>query len=317
MLIDIGSNGTNGNGYSALQNRGTSTTAAVIGEVNVIAYNTTLILVFLILAYRFGYKTILLYKKEYFGSSKYNCDSAEARSKSGSAPATKAKKDSMQLLFFVAFSKILICVISGANMSTKNALSGISLAVISIPINLEMILCVSLAIALYHLKEYAISSKIAEYFKPKPTTIIENELEAANKIVFVLSGILFAWLLLSACISGIITCVFGFSCCTNEHESAEITFRNEYNLGSLIISISALFWYFVYFILACTIVVKSADGVRFVSITLLCPNFVASWDGDPDENGDSVMTRVAAHNLQTNEIIWYTLTIKYTRSNRQ
>ena len=167
------------------------------------------------------------------------------------------------------------------------------------------------------MKEYAISSKILEYFESKPTTIKDIELEAANKIVFILSGIFFGWSLLSACVSrysdtnsvfnsvfvvfrsivSIITYVFGLSCHSNEYESVEITFTNKYNLGSLIISISRLFLFLFYFILACTMATPSRD-VRAVSIGLLFPNFVASWNGDPRENGDSVMPRVAAHNSQ-------------------
>ena len=136
MPIDIDLNGTNGNGNSAsgLQNRGTSTTAGVTGEVNAIlmAYYITSALVFLILSYFFGGKTVLLCKQDHFCSSKCNCDGTKARTKSGS-PATKAKKVLMQLFFFVAFSQILICI----NMCTKNAFSGTSLVVISIAINFK------------------------------------------------------------------------------------------------------------------------------------------------------------------------------------
>ena len=215
----------------------------------------------------------------------------------------------MELLLFVTFLRILICIISGANICTKNSFYGIS----SVVIFIEMILCVSSTITLYHLKEYATSNEIVEHFEPKPA-IKKTKLEAANKIVFILSSILFAWLLVSAYISGysdansvfnsifvafcsifgIITWVFGFSCDSNEYESVEITFTNKYILGSLIISISGLFWFFVYFILTCTIPTPSADGVRFVSIGLLYPNFVASWNGGSGENGDSVMTRLAS-----------------------
>ena len=109
MAMNMTINVTNG---TVNGDHGKSTSDAIVGGVNVTAYNIIFCLAFLGLACFFGFKTFSLRKQGYYST----------------ITPFKIGTNVMPLLFCIAFWQFLICLVLGSsstNISTNNALSGV------------------------------------------------------------------------------------------------------------------------------------------------------------------------------------------------